>query len=663
MLLKSVNISNYRSIDSSGRVEIDPEVSVLVGQNESGKTAFLEALHKANSIEGRTFDRVEDYPRKWLAKYSERHADRDAKVVELVFELKRSEVTTINADLEFELLSDTVSWTLAIDMNNSKTVGFSVAERTFVAHLLAHSPLSTEIKAKVSNAKSVRGLIEDLRSLDLNDESTDFVKGLDAKYPEPPIGWSGVQYYIWRKHLEPKIPQFLYFDEYKILPAKINIPALRQRVAQKNESDDDRTVLGLLRLAGVEIEDLTESDGYEHAKAQLEGISNSISDQIFKYWRQNQRGGMPELEVQFDIQADPKDAVPFNSGNNLYLRIRSTRHRVSVPFDKRSKGFIWFFSFLVWFDSIKQQIGTDQDLILLLDEPGLSLHALAQDDLLRYIDELAKRHQVVYSTHSPFMVRSDRLHQVRVVEDRDTLGTVVSSNVTDSDEKTLFPLQAALGYSIAQNLFIAKRNLLVEGPSDLLYLRYFSELLASEGRNGLSDEIVIVPTGGLDKVATFVALLGANQLELVVVHDWSRSPEQRLQDLVHRKIIGAKQILNFGMFRDGKKAPPSAPRLDTDVEDFFNDALYLKYFNIAYKRELGGTSLGVRMLPKGDRLVSRISRALAENGLEVRPSGGFNHYRVASAFTSNPPARKDIQDAVLDRFEALFLEINRLFTE
>jgi predicted ATP-dependent endonuclease of OLD family len=110
----------------------------------------------------------------------------------------------------------------------------------------------------------------------------------------------------------------------------------------------------------------------------------------------------------------------------------------------------------------------------LLDEPGLSLHGLAQADLLRYVDHLAEDHQILYTTHSPFMVHGDRLHQVRLVEDRDAEGPRITDDVTGSDPATVFPLQAALGYTLAQNLFISKRNLLVEGPADLVYLQFFS---------------------------------------------------------------------------------------------------------------------------------------------------------------------------------------------
>ena len=133
---------------------------------------------------------------------------------------------------------------------------------------------------------------------------------------------------------------------------------------------------------------------------------------------------------------------------------------------------------MVWFNNIREQISENEisgNLILLLDEPGLALHALAQEDLLDYIDSLVDEYQVIYTTHSPFMVRSDRLHQVRVVEYKD--GTTISDSVISSDPRAIFPLQAALGWTIAQNLFIAKDNLVVEGVTELTILQGLSTIL------------------------------------------------------------------------------------------------------------------------------------------------------------------------------------------
>jgi hypothetical protein len=113
----------------------------------------------------------------------------------------------------------------------------------------------------------------------------------------------------------------------------------------------------------------------------LEGVSNFVSSAIFRYWSQNRH-----LKVQFRYDEGlPGDPAPYNTGHVFATRIENTRHGVTVRFDERSTGFVWFFSFLVWFSQMEKTYG--KKLVILLDEPGLSLHGKAQADLLRYINE------------------------------------------------------------------------------------------------------------------------------------------------------------------------------------------------------------------------------------------------------------------------------------
>ncbi len=127
----------------------------------------------------------------------------------------------------------------------------------------------------------------------------------------------------------------------------------------------------------------------------------------------------------------------------------------------------------------------------MLDEPGLTLHGKAQADLLRYFDDkLAPKHQVVFTTHSPFMVPVDNLPSVRIVEDKIyqpkpgqwvSDGTKVRDDTLATDQN-VFPLQGALGYEITQTLFVGKHTLLVEGPGDILYLHAWSSALTRRGK-------------------------------------------------------------------------------------------------------------------------------------------------------------------------------------
>ncbi|HCD6033099.1 TPA: AAA family ATPase, partial [Enterobacter hormaechei] len=503
----------------------------------------------------------------------------------------------------------------------------------------------------VKEATTIKKLVAMLNDLDLNESEQKTHEQLSARTKS--IAWDNITQYEVFKSLDELLPKTLYFSDYDILPGKLNIRDLARR-HKLSESDPSqltpkhKSILALLRMADVSIDELSDTDGYESLKAKIEGVSNSLTDQIMQFWKQNEN-----IEVVVDIQSDSKDEAPFNDGANIYLRIKNSRHRVTTPFDKRSRGFIWFFSFLVWFDSVQYQFNAedeDRKLILLLDEPALALHALAQSDFLTYIDHLSENHQVIYTTHSPFMVHSDRLNQVRMVEDKDKIGTVISENLSGTDPRTVFPLQAALGWDIAQNLFISKRNLLVEGPSELIYLKHLSSILEAKNRTGLNESITIVPTGGLDKIITFIALLGANNLNIAVLHDYDGKSNQKIDEMIKSRIINPKSIKNTSMYTEHKDKP-------SDIEDLLSTKTYIDYFNKTFEKQLTD-KIKISDLPNGTRIVERINRYLKEKNITLRPSGGFNHYLVASTFGSNPP--KTIDENTLSNFESLFKDINSI---
>src|SRR5205814_6295401 len=99
---------------------------------------------------------------------------------------------------------------------------------------------------------------------------------------------------------------------------------------------------------------------------------------------------------------------------------------------KRSAGFQWLVSFFVVF--FAEAADKHKNAVLLLDEPGLSLHGLKQREFRTTISRLAEKNQTIYTTHSPFLVGPNELDLVRVVEMTDrNEGTKVRTNVTDQD--------------------------------------------------------------------------------------------------------------------------------------------------------------------------------------------------------------------------------------
>lgn len=197
----------------------------------------------------------------------------------------------------------------------------------------------------------------------------------------------------------------------------------------------------------------------------------------------------------------------------------------------------------------------------------------------------------------------------------------------------------------------------MEGPSELIYLQLASSFVVASGAPGLREDLTIVPTGGLDNVATFVALLGASGLKLAVLHDYKGSPEQKLTGLVREKLLAGKALFNVAQFRTpGAGLIAGQP---TDIEDLFDVALYIEFFNATFGVYLGKNKVKEADLPTGDRIVQRLERWLVAKGVTVRPSGGFNHYLVASRFASHPPSELDA--ATMERFKALFTTINATF--
>jgi predicted ATP-dependent endonuclease of OLD family len=646
--LVKAQVWKYKSIEDSTAVVLADDVTVLVGKNESGKTAFLEALHKALPLSDVEYDYVADYPRKDLIRYRPQHEAKNyQKVVELTFRIEPPLAEKINKEV-FDgaaVVPAGTIFTRNTTYGNKSNIGFPVDEARALAEL--QKPLSQlEHNNEVfSGSSTLSVVLTKIEALNLPaDSKLATFAALWRKRAIKPEGWGLISGHIWQNYLSPALPKFLYFDDYKLLEGKINLPSLRQREAASQLTDADETAQGLLQLAGTTLDELMSDEGYETAKAKLEAIGLNITQKIFEFWKQNQ-----DLDVEFDLKTDSKDVAPYNSGVNLYIRIKNRRHGVTVPFDQRSKGFIWFFSFLVWFDAVQSRAETDDALILLLDEPGLNLHALAQADFMAYIRELATQHQIIYTTHSPFMVDSARLDDVRVVEDRIKEGTKVTGDLAGSSDESLFPLQAALGYSIAQNLFIAKKNVLVEGPADLILLQHMAALLETAGKQGLG-EAIFVPVGGLDKLVTFVALLGSNKLKLAVLHDRAAAPPQKLEDLVRQRLIERKRVLDFSMFLD-------VPANEADIEDLIPANLYIDAFNSAYIKELNGVVLTAADLGAHPRIVERINLWLKASNIVLLKDGGFNHYRVAQALL---PALNSatLQPADISRFERLFERVN-----
>lgn len=643
MILESVRVENFKCIDDSTEFSIRP-LTALVGKNESGKTALLQALYRLNPLLASDGSFVEtEYPRRRWAAYRQRRQKTPDRVVSTTWRLEPGDVEALGGLLGHDAIASTrVVVTKGYD--NRLRWQIDLDERRVVSNLVRGANMDA---AELRSLWAVTTIAELTRTLQAVVDPTPAQGTLLAEVQERFPQGGLVEQIV--AVLEPRLPRLLYFAEYHRLPAEVSIDDLLRRKASNQLTAGDSIFLALLELANVAPEELQQISRFEYLVAELEAVSQQITRDVLEYWSQDR-----SLEVDFRCDAArPDDPPPFNSGYVMRTRIRSRRHNVTLSFDERSAGFIWFFSFLLWLSHIRRdQTG---DYVFLLDEPGLGLHARAQMDMMRFIrDQVLPAYQVIYTTHTPFMIAPDSLDGVRTVEDADdgdvVLGTKVGDRFLSMDPDTLFPIRAALAYDLTKRAVVGRQTLLVDRPSDVLYLKWFSRELQEQGREHLDVEWSLVPIGGLDGIAPFAALFAEPSQKIAVLTDGLMSHPRRLEGLWERGILQFGRILRPALYVDGSE--------DAQIEDMLGRHLY---------RELvvGAFRLQESPVLQGEQPSGAVRRLLAE--VEEYFAGlppwapRFDSFGPASHLFENAASLRATLpglDDALDRFEKLFTDLN-----
>ncbi len=636
MKLASFRVRRYKNVLDSTEVSVESDVTTLVGMNESGKSTMLDALYRLNPVYGDTFVERDDYPR-WRWKRDGRKEDLSVvSPIQATFQLDEDDLEALRDELgEGVVTAETV--TIGRRYNGSLWVGVPVDEAQFLKNVLkdhadaealleAHDTVASLKEALAAKPKPAPAVVD---AAGETEEVPDENAAADAEVLEritSLIGDAEDLGAIARKTLRSRMPKFFRFASYQNLEGRVDVATLRTLDNEQPGASPKQTARALLRLADTDIDSVTDAE-FESRTAELEAVSSDLSREMAEYWSTN-----PELRIKVEIEPETVAASNGQTSVVRYLnfRVEDRKHDFTNNFSLRSSGYQWFFSFLAAFSEFEER----DDVVILLDEPALTLHAKAQRDFLRFINKrLAPVGQVIYTTHSPFMV--EEIERVRVVEDRgEDIGSVTSSDALEVGEDSAFPLQAALGYDLSQNLFIGERNLLVEGPSDLAYLDVISRHLRDQGRDGLDELWRILPAGGASNVPAFVALLG-QKVSVTVLLDSGTEGGGKVEAAMKANKIASKRVVFVGSVLEQKHS---------DIEDLFTIGDYLGLYNEAF-----GTSHKVGDLPKHpDRLILRLEAL----------DGKFDHWRPAEILLRNPAKVGKLSQTTLGNFENLARRIN-----
>lgn len=688
MLLQRFRVTNFRSIDDSGWIDTD-NVTALIGTNEAGKTNVLLPLWKLNPAKEGHIVPTADYPRK---RYSTlRHQDPKPIFIQAVFQINDDLATRLIADTDLQV-EHVRTVEVARDFDGNFHVDFPDAKLTrsveknrvltlldtAARDLAAMAPLKTEAALKNRLAASLRVAAETLPDEDLGPEELaavlavlDRVKIAGAPKTSASVPrHRAVTEQIRALHDEisqshprdvdaivdtvlESLPQFVYYSTYGNLDSEIYLPHVIQNMARDDlgtrERAKARTLKVLFEFVKLQPQEILElgqdfadpgrqptdveiasiAEKKKQRSILLQSASTVLTTRFRDWWKQG--------EYRFRFEAD---------GNHFRIWVSDDKRPEEVELEGRSTGLQWFLSFYLVF--LVERADAHDDAILLLDEPGLSLHPLAQRDLSEFFEGLAQDNQLLYACHSPFLVDADRLDRARKVHVDSSGTSKVTSDLREGNTQqrgAAYAVFAAVGLSVAESLLLGCDPVVVEGPSDQHYMTAIKSLLIGAGRLKPGRELVFPPAGGAKGVRAISSILGGRDAALpVALFDSDGEGRETIRSLRQNLYAGEPDlVLEVAPFADNM--------VDAETEDLLPSAVLIAQLD-RWQRA-ADTPFAEEYKP-GSPIVPQIEAWAGRHGVAL-PKPGWKPdlaKRVKQQLLRDgAPA---IDTVLLDRWQALF---------
>ena len=232
------------------------------------------------------------------------------------------------------------------------------------------------------------------------------------------------------------MPKLIFFDAISVIKDRVDMDSLL------SEGDGSRTEKNLLKIGNVDDPAIIFEDSTRGRRA-TEETSREITRRIQEVWSQE-----PSLEIKLRV-----------NGKLLYIDFSDETTVYDTP-KSRSPGFLWYLSFYINFIATTNEAKANEYLFL-LDEPGLHLHPSGQKDLTHLLEDLSKKNQLIYTTHSPFMIDRNHPERVRVVIKKEK-GTQVD---TEAYRENWRPLRQSIGLTVGDLFFFSNKGIVLEIPS------------------------------------------------------------------------------------------------------------------------------------------------------------------------------------------------------
>ncbi len=501
MRLRKFRVRAYRCIHDSGEITVG-DLAAFVGRNESGKTAILQSLTLLNKEEivseldlcDEMFEELKEEIR--LTEGDFDLNQNETNIVKEKFpnlpEIKKIKLFRTNKKSEVQYEFENIKISEKSDGGLNSWENFSKRMLDFLGTIPNHLRIQVNTKffddpPPKNQANFDSGLAEfsnQFHVVAIQDPKV--IEEWEKIYSKQENQFSnllsgGSEKIALENFISTQLhPRFVYFSDYKKIYGNINLNEyVREEKGERGESieyieefDKAETVRNLFYLAELDINEL---EGVKDSPSKCIKLLNTASSRLTKKLNPAWKGDPIHVDLRY------------NPGNIMSVVISDVHSDGTVTntglLNRRAEGFKWTFSFIVNFAAETQRAEL-KEAILLLDEPARNLHPTQQRGISDLLKNLAGSNQVLYATHSPFMIFDYTPGNLLVVElDKRKHLSRIFYDYWNADDKTLTPILYGLSRGLDESIIDREigRNsrpvIIVETMSDSMYLNSFDKFL------------------------------------------------------------------------------------------------------------------------------------------------------------------------------------------
>jgi DNA repair ATPase RecN len=345
------------------------------------------------------------------------------------------------------------------------------------------------------------------------------------------------------------LPDFELFEDFSsLLPNRIDLEDI---IKANKRAEGYKAALNFLTITGLEYS-FFQQPSSRILKQKIENLNGELTLNFQDFWRQNV-GKNQKIKINFELSHydhthPEKSGKPF-----LEFWIKDEQERLYPK--QRSRGVRWFLSFFLELKATAMD-KSQRNKVLLIDEPGVSLHARAQEDVLKVFDDIKEQIQIIYTTHSPHLIDVNKLYRIlavqRAIEDDMKSETLVYSAraLKSATADTLSPIYSTMGARLSQQEIIKSfNNVIVKDLASFYFLKAIVAL------TGFDKECYFLPASGAESIPTMVNILIGWGIDYIILNfgnvEERAVHEQLRQEQYDNKIdLARKQMLFLEEFQD-----------------------------------------------------------------------------------------------------------------